>query len=187
MTADPKYTCWNDDVHRDIMMAMYEALQPDKAQFAEIMTKLRQMGHKFSVDALKYAFLSCGPFFLFSHIQVSLAMSWPLQQPTLVNNYLTSFTSSPRTPSVYIPLFKRQTSPLYYLLILLFFLLYHGLPTYRNIMATDGAGRTVWNDKTRSDLLLAIHSVWSPTSEQWDAISVELRAKGYTYNYSAAV
>ncbi|KAI1347725.1 HET-domain-containing protein [Xylaria sp. FL0043] len=54
-------------------------------------------------------------------------------------------------------------------------------------MAADAAGRTIWNDKTRSDLLQAIVDVAPPTAQQWDAISAKLRAKGYTYNYSAAL
>ncbi|KAI0809439.1 HET-domain-containing protein [Xylaria sp. FL0064] len=54
-------------------------------------------------------------------------------------------------------------------------------------MAANAAGRTIWNDKTRSDLLQAIIDVAPPTAQQWDAISVQLRAKDYTYNYSAAL
>lgn len=53
-------------------------------------------------------------------------------------------------------------------------------------MATDGAGRTIWTDKTRTDLLLAIFDV-DPPSQKWEAIAEKLRAKGYNYNYSAAV
>ncbi|KAI0428998.1 hypothetical protein F5Y09DRAFT_271553 [Xylaria sp. FL1042] len=54
-------------------------------------------------------------------------------------------------------------------------------------MATNASGRTIWNDKTRSDLLQAIIDVAPPNAQQWDEISVQLRAKGYTYNYSAAL
>ncbi|KAI1425617.1 hypothetical protein F5Y12DRAFT_714111 [Xylaria sp. FL1777] len=54
-------------------------------------------------------------------------------------------------------------------------------------MATNAAGRTIWNDRTRSDLLQAIIDVAPPTSQEWEAIVVQLRAKGYTYNYSAAL
>ncbi|TGJ88052.1 hypothetical protein E0Z10_g721 [Xylaria hypoxylon] len=54
-------------------------------------------------------------------------------------------------------------------------------------MPVDAAGRTVWNDKTRSDLLQAIIDVAPPNTKEWDAIAVQLRAKGYTYNYSAAL
>lgn len=52
-------------------------------------------------------------------------------------------------------------------------------------MATKAAGRTIWNDKTRSDLLQAIIDVTPPSAQQWEAISVKLREKGYTYGYSA--
>ncbi|KAI0457300.1 HET-domain-containing protein [Xylaria acuta] len=54
-------------------------------------------------------------------------------------------------------------------------------------MSTNAAGRTVWNDKTRSDLLQAIFDVTPPNAQQWEAISVKLHAKGYTYGYSAAL
>lgn len=54
-------------------------------------------------------------------------------------------------------------------------------------MSTNAAGRTVWNDKARSDLLQSIIDVAPPTSQQWEAIIAQLHAKGYTYNYSAAL
>ncbi|KAJ3579422.1 hypothetical protein NPX13_g1141 [Xylaria arbuscula] len=162
MNADTKYTSWTDDVHNDIMMAMYEALQPDKAQFAEIMTKLRQKGHEFSANALNN-FIST-----FLNNQRSLPNNKLVPLPPLLHHTLFLSISphhpfSHSTPSPTLP------------------------PLYLDIMATDGAGRTVWNDKTRSDLLLAITNVFHPTSEQWDTISIELRAKGYTYNYNAAI
>ncbi|KAI1753035.1 hypothetical protein F4782DRAFT_96023 [Xylaria castorea] len=53
-------------------------------------------------------------------------------------------------------------------------------------MATNAAGRTIWNDKTRSDLLQAIFDV-CPPAQQWEAIAVRLHEKGYTYGYSAAL
>ncbi|KAI1734940.1 hypothetical protein F4680DRAFT_436952 [Xylaria scruposa] len=53
-------------------------------------------------------------------------------------------------------------------------------------MATDGAGRTIWNDKTRSDLLQAVFEV-CPPAQHWEAISAKLHEKGYTYGYSAAL
>lgn len=54
-------------------------------------------------------------------------------------------------------------------------------------MAVNAAGRTIWNDKTRSDLLLAIIDVAPPTAQEWETISVNLRAKGYNYNPGAAL
>ncbi|KAI1196518.1 hypothetical protein F5X97DRAFT_344444 [Nemania serpens] len=54
-------------------------------------------------------------------------------------------------------------------------------------MSTNAAGRTVWNDKARSDLLLSIYDIAPPTTQEWDAIIAQLQAKGYTYNASAAV
>jgi hypothetical protein len=54
-------------------------------------------------------------------------------------------------------------------------------------MTTNAARRTVWNDKARSDLLLAIMDVAPPSNESWDAIIERLQAKGYTYNHTAAL
>ncbi|KAJ2974429.1 hypothetical protein NUW58_g8660 [Xylaria curta] len=53
-------------------------------------------------------------------------------------------------------------------------------------MAANNPARTIWNDKTRSDLLQVIFEVAPPNSKQWDAISAKLLAKGYTYNLNAA-
>ncbi|KAI3327717.1 HET-domain-containing protein [Xylariaceae sp. AK1471] len=54
-------------------------------------------------------------------------------------------------------------------------------------MSTNAAGRTTWNDKTRSDLLIATFDVAPPSAKEGEAIIEHLRAKGYTYNYSAAL
>ncbi|KAI0202580.1 hypothetical protein F4808DRAFT_458752 [Astrocystis sublimbata] len=55
-------------------------------------------------------------------------------------------------------------------------------------MATiNAAGRTVWNDKARSDLLQAIVDVCPPSQQQWETIIKKLQAKGYTYNHTAAL
>ncbi|KAI1809491.1 hypothetical protein GGS20DRAFT_571673 [Poronia punctata] len=54
-------------------------------------------------------------------------------------------------------------------------------------MATTAAGRTVWNDKTRSDLLMEIIDVAPPSTQQWDEIIEHLHAKGYSYTYNAAL
>ncbi|KAI0414953.1 hypothetical protein F5X98DRAFT_234224 [Xylaria grammica] len=54
-------------------------------------------------------------------------------------------------------------------------------------MATDAGGRTIWNDKARSDLLQAIVDVAPPSTKEWEVIIAKLHAKGYTYNYSAAL
>ncbi|KAI1118088.1 hypothetical protein F5Y14DRAFT_447499 [Nemania sp. NC0429] len=54
-------------------------------------------------------------------------------------------------------------------------------------MSTNAAGRTVWNDKARSDLLLTIVDIAPPTTQQWEAIIAQVQTKGYTYNASAAL
>ncbi|KAI1311093.1 hypothetical protein F5Y03DRAFT_321166 [Xylaria venustula] len=54
-------------------------------------------------------------------------------------------------------------------------------------MATNAAGRTIWNDKTRSDLLQAIIDVAPPNATEWSDIIARLHAQGYTYNCSAAL
>ncbi|RYC64915.1 hypothetical protein CHU98_g1321 [Xylaria longipes] len=53
-------------------------------------------------------------------------------------------------------------------------------------MATNAAGKTTWNDKTRSDLLQVIFDVAPPNTQQWEAISAKLRDKGYNYSLGAA-
>ncbi|KAI0518309.1 hypothetical protein F5B22DRAFT_645075 [Xylaria bambusicola] len=48
---------WTNAVHTDIMMAMYEVLQPDKDHFTEIIKNLHAKGRRFSATAVKHAFL----------------------------------------------------------------------------------------------------------------------------------
>ncbi|KAI0161362.1 hypothetical protein GGR57DRAFT_454477 [Xylariaceae sp. FL1272] len=52
---------------------------------------------------------------------------------------------------------------------------------------TTAAGRTIWNDKTRSDLLQAIVEIAPPSSEEWTRILQLLRQQGYSYNQNAAL
>jgi len=54
-------------------------------------------------------------------------------------------------------------------------------------MATDAAGRTVWDDKARSDLLMEVIDVAAPSSQEWEDILGRLRVKGYNYTSSAAL
>ncbi|KAI0541367.1 hypothetical protein GGR58DRAFT_519478 [Xylaria digitata] len=54
-------------------------------------------------------------------------------------------------------------------------------------MPVNAAGRTLWNDKTRSDLLQAIIDVAPPNSKEWETIIAQLHAKGYTYGFNAAL
>ncbi|KAF2967152.1 hypothetical protein GQX73_g6457 [Xylaria multiplex] len=54
-------------------------------------------------------------------------------------------------------------------------------------MPVNAAGRTVWNDRARSDLLQAIIDVAPPNAKEWEAIIALLRPKGYTYGYNAAL
>jgi hypothetical protein len=53
-------------------------------------------------------------------------------------------------------------------------------------MATTSTGRTIWDDKTRSDLLLAIVAIAPPSTENWERIIAHLRTMGYSYNANAA-
>lgn len=46
---------------------------------------------------------------------------------------------------------------------------------------------TVWDDKARSDLLMALLTVKSPSKEEWDKAMPLLREKGYNYTPSAAM
>ncbi|KAJ1338125.1 high mobility group AT-hook protein 2 [Microdochium nivale] len=51
---------------------------------------------------------------------------------------------------------------------------------------TEAGGRTIWNDKTRSDLLIAIMDNISPTDAEVDRIMAKVNEQGYIYNWSAA-
>lgn len=51
---------------------------------------------------------------------------------------------------------------------------------------TDSCGRTIWNDKTRSDLLIAVMDNCNPTDDQVERIMTRVAAQGYVYNWSAA-
>ncbi|KAK7755694.1 hypothetical protein SLS62_002305 [Diatrype stigma] len=48
-------------------------------------------------------------------------------------------------------------------------------------------GRTIWNDKVRSDLLQAVLGVVTPTDEQWTQIQPVLAQMGYNYTLNAAL
>ncbi|KAI1341922.1 hypothetical protein F5Y15DRAFT_413846 [Xylariaceae sp. FL0016] len=52
---------------------------------------------------------------------------------------------------------------------------------------TNALGRTMWNDKTRSDLLLAIIDHAPPTPAQWEKIIEQLNGQGYVYSHTAAL
>ncbi|KAI1269450.1 hypothetical protein F5Y18DRAFT_422403 [Xylariaceae sp. FL1019] len=61
-------------------------------------------------------------------------------------------------------------------------------PYQDTIMSTTTpAGRTIWTDKARSDLLQAIIEVAPPSSDEWTRIIQVLRQQGYTYNHNAAL
>ncbi|KAI1311094.1 hypothetical protein F5Y03DRAFT_391636 [Xylaria venustula] len=53
MASGTKYTTWNGEVHQDIMMAMFETIQPYAEHFAQVAEKLRQKGYTFTAAALK--------------------------------------------------------------------------------------------------------------------------------------
>ncbi|KAK2032311.1 hypothetical protein LX32DRAFT_691014 [Colletotrichum zoysiae] len=46
---------------------------------------------------------------------------------------------------------------------------------------------TVWDDKARSDLLVAFLTVTKPSKEDWDRTLTEVQKKGYIYTASAAM
>jgi hypothetical protein len=56
MASRPKYTAWTEEVHEDIIIAMFEAIQPNPTQFADVIKNLQAKGHSFTLCALKYAF-----------------------------------------------------------------------------------------------------------------------------------
>ncbi|KAI3327716.1 hypothetical protein HD806DRAFT_332465 [Xylariaceae sp. AK1471] len=68
MASRPKYTTWTEEVHEDIMIAMFETIQPNPAQFAEVVENLQAKGHTFSLRALKYA----SPLCRLSHVSFAL-------------------------------------------------------------------------------------------------------------------
>ncbi|EFQ30035.1 uncharacterized protein GLRG_05179 [Colletotrichum graminicola M1.001] len=49
------------------------------------------------------------------------------------------------------------------------------------------APATVWDDKARSDLLVAFLTVTKPSKEDWDRALAAVHEKGYTYTASAAI
>ncbi|OLN91939.1 hypothetical protein CCHL11_01511 [Colletotrichum chlorophyti] len=55
------------------------------------------------------------------------------------------------------------------------------------LQRTAMAPATVWNDKTRSDLLVALLPIVKPTKEQWDQILEAVEAKGYSYTSGAVM
>lgn len=46
---------------------------------------------------------------------------------------------------------------------------------------------TTWDDKARSDLLVALLTVTKPSKEDWDLALAVVHSKGYTYNASAVM
>ncbi|KAI8634092.1 hypothetical protein F5Y19DRAFT_411930 [Xylariaceae sp. FL1651] len=54
-------------------------------------------------------------------------------------------------------------------------------------MATTPSGKTIWNDKCRSDLLCAVIDIAPPSTNEWNAIINQLKGKGYSYTYTAAL
>ena len=47
--------------------------------------------------------------------------------------------------------------------------------------STDSTSRTIWDDKTRSDLLVEVLAVISPSSDQWEKIIERIHGRGYHY------
>ncbi|ROT43550.1 hypothetical protein SODALDRAFT_319975 [Sodiomyces alkalinus F11] len=52
-------------------------------------------------------------------------------------------------------------------------------------MPPKNANTTVWDDKARSDLLIAVLNTVKPTKQQWDEIVAKVEAKGYHYTPNA--
>lgn len=59
MAMGVKHTTWTEEVHQDIMMAMFETIQRNPGQLAAVVLTLQEKGHAFSASALKYASLLC--------------------------------------------------------------------------------------------------------------------------------
>jgi hypothetical protein len=55
MTARPRNTDWNEEIHKDIVVALFDVIHPTPSQFTQIMQILQEKGHVFSAGALKYA------------------------------------------------------------------------------------------------------------------------------------
>jgi hypothetical protein len=45
---------WDDDTHRDILLALLEQMRPSGADWARIVARLHEKGYKFSEGALTY-------------------------------------------------------------------------------------------------------------------------------------
>ncbi|KDN62147.1 hypothetical protein CSUB01_00852 [Colletotrichum sublineola] len=60
------------------------------------------------------------------------------------------------------------------------------LNTHTNIIQYTMGPVTVWDDKARSDLLVALLTVMKPSKEDWDRALAAVHDKGYTYTASAA-
>ena len=54
-------------------------------------------------------------------------------------------------------------------------------------MSANAAGRTIWTDKTRSDLLQAVLAEVTPSPEAWEKIQGRLAQQGYHYTPTAAL
>lgn len=52
-------------------------------------------------------------------------------------------------------------------------------------MPPKNANATVWDDKARSDLLMAVLNTIKPTKQQWDEIIAQVETRGYHYTPSA--
>lgn len=54
-------------------------------------------------------------------------------------------------------------------------------------MATNSAGRTIWDDRARSVLLQAVMDVAPPSADQWESIMEKVQESGYSYTPKAAL
>ncbi|KAI6360131.1 hypothetical protein MCOR25_006838 [Pyricularia grisea] len=54
-------------------------------------------------------------------------------------------------------------------------------------MATNSAGRTIWDDRARSVLLQAVMDVAPPSADQWESILEKVQESGYIYTQKAAL
>ncbi|KAI0008461.1 hypothetical protein F4779DRAFT_618565 [Xylariaceae sp. FL0662B] len=61
------------------------------------------------------------------------------------------------------------------------------MATARQEPTTNVGGRTIWTDKARSDLLVAIIEVAPPSSAAWTEIVRRTQSMGYTYSASSAL
>ncbi|WYZ37253.1 hypothetical protein EsH8_II_000759 [Colletotrichum jinshuiense] len=170
---------WTPEVDQQILVAMVKAINPTGDQYSAIIDELHACGHSFTASALKCAFPSFRLLPLFTSASAGSFLLHAVFHKTICLPLL-----SPKPPSRFIitHVFSR-----------LFYSLYHSsrlsslILHLITLISITMAPVTLWNDKARSDLLVALLLVVKPSKEEWDQALVTVRAKGYSYNATAAM